>query len=140
MAKLDNGFSLIEIMIAVVIVAILASISYPAYQQYVLRTYRAEAIETLLTIANAQEQYFADHGVYQGDISQLNGLLNLVTASSTKSGRYTINLSLTEMAAGFSVLATAIGSQTADSGCLSFQLNHFGQRNLHNGVAISCWQ
>lgn len=135
-----RGFSLIELMIAVVIVAILASISYPAYQQYVLRSYRAEAIQALLTLANGQEQYFADYGIYQADLTQLSGVTMITAASDTESGRYLISLTLTDMAKGYVVLATAKGLQTADVDCLSYQLNHYGQRNYDNGVALSCWQ
>lgn len=135
-----SGFNLIELMIAVVIVAILASISYPAYQQYVLRTYRAEAIQTLLTLANAQEQHFADYGVYQADLSQLQGISELTGSDLTTSGRYRVSLNLTAEARGFIALATATGLQTADTECLSFQLNHYGQRNETNGVALSCWR
>lgn len=136
----QRGFSLIELMIAVVIVAILASISYPAYQQYVLRTYRAEAIQLLLALANAQEQHFADHAEYQADISKLSGMAELTSSGLTKSGRYTLSLNLIDAASGFTALASATGRQTADSECLSFQLNHYGQRNSDNGVALSCWQ
>jgi type IV pilus assembly protein PilE len=134
------GFSLIELMIAVLIVAILASISYPAYQQYVLRSYRAEAVQTLLTLANAQEQHFADYGVYQADISQLQGISELTASGFTTSGRYRVSLGLIDVASGFTALATATGLQAADNECLSFQLNHYGQRNVDNGVAQSCWR
>ena len=41
--RLEVGFTLLELMIAVAIVAILSALAYPSYQSYVGRGYRAEA-------------------------------------------------------------------------------------------------
>ena len=50
-----TGFTLIELMIVIVIVAVLAAIAMPSYRQYVLRSHRTEATRTLLNVAVAQE-------------------------------------------------------------------------------------
>lgn len=52
----QNGFTLIELMITVVIIAILASIALPAYQEYVKRGHRAAAQSEMMDIANLQQQ------------------------------------------------------------------------------------
>ncbi|HLP97180.1 MAG TPA: type IV pilin protein [Sideroxyarcus sp.] len=62
--KLQKGFSLIELMVAVVIVGILASVAIPAYQDYVIRGKLAEATSTLADARVKMEQFFQDNRTY----------------------------------------------------------------------------
>jgi type IV pilus assembly protein PilE len=59
-----NGFSLIELMIALAIVAILAAIALPSYREYVLRSNRRAAQTSMVDIANREQQYFAANRAY----------------------------------------------------------------------------
>lgn len=129
------GFSLLEMLLVIVLLGILGTIAYPAYQQYVLRTYRAEAVTTLLTIANRQEQLLADHGEYSSELVRLG----LPTGESS-SGRYRLQVKLYANNQAYSLLMTAQGPQLQDSQCQQFSLNQLGQRN--NGLAepMSCWE
>lgn len=52
-----NGFTLIELMITVAVIAILASIAYPSYQQYIVRSKRSAAQAQMMDIANRQQQF-----------------------------------------------------------------------------------
>ena len=65
-----SGFTLIELMITVVIVAILAGVAYPSYQQYVVRSHRSAAQQFMLDTANREEEYFLNNRVY-GDLTAL---------------------------------------------------------------------
>lgn len=60
----SRGFTLIELMIAVAIVAILAAVAYPSYQQYVIRANRTAAQTFMLAAANKQEQFILDARQY----------------------------------------------------------------------------
>lgn len=62
--KQQNGFTLVELMIVVVIVAILASVAFPAYQDYVVRGKLAEATSYLADARVKMEQYFQDNRTY----------------------------------------------------------------------------
>lgn len=71
--KLQKGFSLIELMVVVAIVAILTSVAVPAYQDYVIRGKLMEAISTLSDLRIRMEQYYQDNKNY-GSTSTTCGL------------------------------------------------------------------
>jgi type IV pilus assembly protein PilE len=64
--KLQNGFTLIELMVVVVIIGILTSIAVPAYSDYVLRGKLVEATSALSDGRVKIEQYFQDNRTYAG--------------------------------------------------------------------------
>ena len=59
--SLQKGFTLIELMIVVVVVAILAAIAVPSYSRYVKRGNAQEGPANLLAMKTQAEQYYADH-------------------------------------------------------------------------------
>ena len=67
----DNGFTLIELMIALVIISILTAVSYPAYINHVEKAKCTDAVGTLLTIATKQEKYHYNAGTYTDDMTNL---------------------------------------------------------------------
>ena len=66
-----QGFTLIELMIVVAVVAILTVVAYPSYQNYVIKTNRSAAQNFLVELASRQEQYLADARAY-GNLAELN--------------------------------------------------------------------
>lgn len=60
----DKGFSLIEVLVVVLIVAVLTAAALPSYQQYVIRSKRVEAQAMLLALMQQQERYFTQHNSY----------------------------------------------------------------------------
>lgn len=129
-----RGFTLIELMVAIAIVGILSAIAYPKYQQYVLRTHRAEASKLLLTAANIQERQLADYGSYTDNLE----LLGVAANGSTASGRYQLQVILAD-SISFELTASAQGAQSADKDCMVFTLDHTGQRNSNIPSSLSCW-
>lgn len=82
--KNNRGFTLIELMIAVAIVGILATIAIPAYQDY---TRRARVIEGMNLAAGAKlsaSEYFASVGSWPDD-NEAAGLAPTITADAVKS-------------------------------------------------------
>ena len=128
--RLSAGFTLLELMIAVVIVGILAAVAYPSYQSYVGRGYRAEAHSALHRLANLQEQYFLDQRQYAADLTRLGESNN---PAVTTGGRYQIATAVT--AVGFTLTATALSSQVSlDEGCPALTLSANGIK-----TPLECW-
>jgi type IV pilus assembly protein PilE len=62
--RLHAGFTLIELMITVAIIAILATVAYPAYTDYVIRGSLADANSGLATVRAQMERHFQDNRTY----------------------------------------------------------------------------
>ncbi len=117
--KKQLGFTLIEVMIVVVIVGILASIAYPSYQNYVLRTNRAEGAAHILRVLQAQERHHSQNMTYT------TSLVGLDISAGSETGKYSIGTMAacedSSIARCVSVSATAArtdpqcGTMTADS-------------------------
>lgn len=58
------GFTLIELMITVAVVAILAAIAYPSYEQYIRKGKRATAQGALMDLASKQQNHLLDRRTY----------------------------------------------------------------------------
>jgi len=126
-AERTRGFTLVEVMIAVVIIAILAAIAYPAYTSHLQKARRADATTTLLGAAQQLERCFTRFDAYDA-----NGC---PAAWQTGNGHYLIEAEIT--AASFLLTAEPTGPQQADP-CGSLTLNHLGQRTPVGGPH-RCW-
>src|ERR1700693_5945573 len=67
MKRLQQGFTLIELMIVVAIVGILAAIALPAYQDYVIRSKMSEAIAAIAACKTSVAEYSSSHTAYPVD-------------------------------------------------------------------------
>ncbi len=66
-----KGFTLIEIMTTLFVIAILASVAYPSYQNQVLKSKRSEGKALLLEVMQLQERFKTENGSYTVDLTQL---------------------------------------------------------------------
>lgn len=66
-----KGFTLVELMVVVAIIAILSSIAMPWYGQYVQRGNRGDGISSLQGIMDAQERFYTDRITYTTDLTAL---------------------------------------------------------------------
>jgi type IV pilus assembly protein PilE len=127
-----RGFTLIELLITVAIMGILATIAYPSYNDFVVRSNRSEAPRELVRLANLQEQFFVDSRAYTTNISDLG--VGTTSQWKTPNGNYTI--SSTVVGSSFTLTATAIGAQaTDDSDCALITLTDTGSKN-----PSICWE
>ncbi|HAI46742.1 Fimbrial protein precursor [compost metagenome] len=89
--KKQQGFTLIELMIVVAIIAILAAIALPAYQDYVARSQVSEAMTLSSGAKTAVTEYYADKGEFPAD----NAAAGLADAASI-SGKYVLSVGVDE--------------------------------------------
>lgn len=135
----SRGFTLIELMITVAVVAILAAVAYPSYIQHIVRGHRSAAQSQMYAVANKQEQYLLDQRSYASTLAALNIAMPTEVAS-----RYTVTVSA-DMATtppSYLVTATPLGSQLVnDTRCGTLTLNHLGVKT-YSGTAANvadCW-
>lgn len=146
-----RGFTLIELMITVAVVAVLAAIAIPSYTQYVLRSHRAEARNFLLAAAQRLEQNYTLSGSYnttQQGAAVGNAFIVAAGFSAVPVGgpaRYNISFVAGFPTAGaFQLQAVPAGPQTNDA-CGTLLLNQQGLRGaggvLNNRAALTldCW-
>lgn len=129
--KNNNGFTLIEIMIVVAVIAILAGIAIPSYEGHVRKSKRSDAKTALLALQNAQEKFRGSCRFYAGDIDNANpdfcgassALSTIEFNPASPEGYYTLSIS-GGSATAYTATATANAgtSQAADGGCTSITL------------------
>ena len=134
MSKRHAGFTLIELMIALVVVGILATIAYPAYLDSVRKSKRADAKAALLDLKLAQEKMRAncpfyanvlvDAGAAGPTCGATANLTDLGYANANSSqGHYTIAITANSASGtAFTATATAQGDQANDTDCNVFTL------------------
>jgi type IV pilus assembly protein PilE len=142
--RLTGGFTLIELMVVVAVVAILSSIAVSTYRAYILRTNRTEARMALLATQVAQEKYYLQNNQYAPDIATVMaappaGLgINLGAGGVTLGGNYTISFAAVA-ANTYTLQAVAKGTQTKDTAaCLTFTINEQGLRTPADSTG--CWR
>ncbi|HEX7864865.1 MAG TPA: type IV pilin protein [Variovorax sp.] len=106
-----RGFTLIELMVTVAIIAILAAIAYPAYRDYVLRGRIVDATTGLSTMRANMERYFQDNRTYLSTGSYTSPCL--VSSTLRMVGTFTLSCDGTYgavSATGYTLVATGSGT------------------------------
>ncbi|MDT8399015.1 MAG: type IV pilin protein [Pseudomonadales bacterium] len=140
--QLAKGFTLIELMVVVAIIGLLAVVAIPGYRDSVRKSNRADAQIMLSRLATLEERYFFRSNQYTDDFADLVPGATSGLPLASDGGHYSIALSLTGGGSGWSMTATAVGNQAADSACASLTLNSLGNKTALNagGTASSeCW-
>lgn len=130
--KKTRGFTLIELMIVVAIVAILAAVAIPSYQQYIQKSRRVDAKETLTRMAALQERFFFQNSAYTTDINDLGG-------ETSPEGWYRITMPVVTDST-FTIIATAIAPpQSNDTRCRSFSIDQALRQTATGTDSDNCW-
>jgi type IV pilus assembly protein PilE len=135
----ERGFTVVELMVVVAIVAIIVAIALPSYQQSVRKSRRADAVLALQQIQIAQERLRSECTSYAGTLTGTRACGTLGYPKSTSpDDHYDLLLPLdTATATGFTVRATARGAQARDTGCTVLTLEVAGLTLTR--TPAECW-
>ncbi|MFZ6816668.1 type IV pilin protein [Undibacterium sp. Ji22W] len=145
-----RGFTLIELMISLVIVAIISAVAYPSYRENVRRSSRAEVRALILENAQFMERFFTENNSYlqtSGAAPTAPVLPNLVSPRGATGSKINYNIAFSALparsATTFSIEAVPANKMAADA-CATFTYNQLGQKGtsgtLGSGVTTeSCW-
>jgi type IV pilus assembly protein PilE len=115
-----GGFTLIELMIAIVIVAVLLAVALPTYQNQIIRGHRAAAKAEMMEIANRQQQFLLANRAFAPDLATLGYALPTEVAAN-----YTAAITLDPNdVPSYVITFTGIGRQASDGDPLT--INHQG--------------
>lgn len=127
----NRGFTLIEVLVTVAIVAILAAIAMPSYTAYVQRSRVPAALDALSSYFTRMEQRFQDTGSYAAGA---NCAVALPTAAN-----YTLSCVLVNAGQGYLATATGAGPMAG----YAYTINHLGARattaHPKGAPAAACW-
>ena len=127
----QRGFTLIELMIVVVIIAILSAIAYPAYTRYVYKSRRADAYAALNQDQAIMERCYAQYFSYTP-----NPACPALSSLSPQNFYRIATSNLT--ATTYTLTATPQGAQAGDTQCTSLSLDQAGNKTS-TGPGSNCW-
>lgn len=143
-----GGFTLLELMIAIGVIAIIATFAYPSYQNSIYKARRSDGKAGLLGLQQAQELFRANCIEYADNIVAAgSGVCNIATAvfsveyNSTSAGGY-YNLSAEGSVTTYTLTATHTGNQTEDTDCKTLSIDQEGNKTATDGSdnpSFDCW-
>ena len=150
-SQVQQGFTLIELMIVVVFASILAAVAYPSYTKYTIKAKRTAAEGFMLQLASREEQYLADARTYTSAFTTSGNSLYITPPTET-SGKYgfsivvvTVNTDANYIAGAalpqYIITAIPAGAQaTGDTQCGTLTLDSLGTKGKSGSGSLSdCW-
>ena len=140
--KRQQGFTLVEIMIVVAIIAILAASAYPSYQDSVRKSRRADARAVLLEAAQFMERRYTENlTAGYGGITQADLNAQRLGTSPKDGGTAFYNIQLAAVGQNnFTLSAAPTGAQSTDA-CGTLSLTNTGAKTVSGSKPVTeCWR
>lgn len=136
-----HGFTLIEILVALVLLSIFAVLAYGSYSRYIVEARRVEGAGLLLEAGTRMEQFMAENGRFTDDMRKL-GFGADPTVSRT--GVYRVDAAIDATGQTFTLTAVRAAQQAADIVCGDLTLTSLGVKSAINNTdptpAKNCWE
>ena len=151
-ATAHAGFTLVELMLTLAVIAIISSLSVVSYRQYVRRANRVDGTSALLHLSAAQERYYLQNDQYATTATELAaGPPAGLGIAGTQQGLYDLEVepAADGATAGYTATATASGSgsQRDDDDCQVFTIDQSGTRGASDAggaesseITARCWR
>jgi type IV pilus assembly protein PilE len=136
------GFSLIEIVVAVAIVAIIAAIAIPSYKDKVYKGRRADAKTALADLANRMESYYARNNTYAtATIATGASATDVLSSATSAGGSYTLSIvPAGTTATTYRIQAVPAGLQAGDALCGTLSITSGNVKAVTGtGTLSECW-
>ncbi|WP_284615248.1 type IV pilin protein [Aquabacterium humicola] len=134
-----QGFTLIELLITIAIIGILASIAYPNFMGSVRKGRRADAVEGMTRLQQAQERWRGRNAAYTTSFADLG----LPSGNVSPNGYYTYTLAVgagADAGSQYTITAQAQGSQVSDTACKYLRVAMVGGNMTYSSSADgSAW-
>ena len=136
----QRGFTLMEVIIAMVIIGILTAIAIPNYTAYIARSNRSEARAGLLEATNWMERWRTERGRYDDPANVGNPPPGFPWAQIPRTGTAKYTVAVVATAATYTITATATGTMAGDP-CTTLSINQTGQRAFTGATGSQevCW-
>lgn len=129
----QSGFTIVEMLITIIIIAILVAILSPVYRNYLYKSNRGDAVQSLLHTQILQEKYRVNNTSYSTSFTDISGSTNSIN------GFYTLGISAAGTAS-YTLTAAPTGTQSSDTACTNFTITYAnGTTTLSSAPQTDCW-
>jgi len=141
---ISKGFTLIELMVAVAVVAILGTIAMVTYTKQIQKSRRTDARSAVLDLAGREEKLFSTTNAYSDKPVDLGyGIAGDVFPMNVGSNYYQVTVTIPVLPnppISYTITATPINAQLKDTSCTSLSVDQLGsQTAIPAGNAAECW-
>jgi len=126
-----RGFTLLELLIVMTVIALLASVALPGYQQSVVNSRRTDARVALNALASRLERCFTQFGTYAAAECDIDSPV------ASPEGFYQV--SVERDAAAYALTAEPRGAQADDTACGTLSVTSTGLRSASGDNPDRCW-
>ena len=140
-----RGFTLAEVLTALVVVVVLAAVAIPMWRNHLLRVRRADAISALIKVQAAQDKFFGRNARYAGAAAfSTPAPEGLGLASQSEHGFYRIEIRTSNDALEYTAIARVRSGDSDDARCAQLSIDHLGIRRAVDSAGADrssdCWR
>jgi type IV pilus assembly protein PilE len=133
-----KGFSLLELLIALTITAVLITIAIPTYHHHAIKVKRTDGKIALFDLAARLERYYAEDHSYATATIGSHLSTDVLSTDTSQQGFYRLSI-VEQTNTTFLIQATPNPQKFSDKICGSLQLNHLGKKSTTTHAKLSCW-